>query len=412
MEVQGIEVNDNTIIGDRQYVISNGDVYFITSHGGVSKMGKNNVKLYCNKYDGHEFVANKSMYIISQDNKIIINAEPNITRIQEKSNYSMRKVFENAIFVQGKGDNINIVDKNGKVYESTNSKESNKIENAKKIISSSTSKYIIKNDGTLWAKGSNSTGMWGEQADQSDYVQITKDGTQPFTDVKDVYTSTEGRSAIFITEDNKMYWGGSSSYIILPQLKGDYTANTNALCTYYPKEVNSEMLDQIREKIKDIEYSFQNEGGVYGRLTLILTDDGKLYTISDNKNVTGNGIASNITNDDLKELTIKEGTTVKQIITQDGLSLALLSNGEVYGWGYNTYGILGPSYEVGGVYPTPVKLEGLPANIRYMSLGNGFAIFASKSGEVYGIGKNDYGQLGTGDSAGRTEFVRCTRLEE
>ena len=122
MEVQGIEVNDNTIIGDRQYVISNGDVYFITSHGGVSKMGKNNVKLYCNKYDGHEFVANKSMYIISQDNKIIINAEPNITRIQEKSNYSMRKVFENAIFVQGKGDNINIVDKNGKVYESTNSK--------------------------------------------------------------------------------------------------------------------------------------------------------------------------------------------------------------------------------------------------------------------------------------------------
>ncbi len=66
----------------------------------------------------------------------------------------------------------------------------------------------------------------------------------------------------------------------------------------------------------------------------------------------------------------------------------------------------------GEIYPTPVKLEGLPANIRYMSLGNGFAIFASKSGEVYGIGKNDYGQLGTGDSIGRTEFVRCTKLEE
>ena len=47
-----------------------------------------------------------------------------------------------------------------------------------------------------------------------------------------------------------------------------------------------------------------------------------------------------------------------------------------------------------------------------MSLGNGFAIFASKSGEVYGIGKNDYGQLGTGDSVGRTEFVRCSNLEE
>ena len=128
--------------------------------------------------------------------------------------------------------------------------------------------------------------------------------------------------------------------------------------------------------------------------------------------MSGNSRYADITNGDFTELTIKEGTTVKQILTEDGFSLALLSNGEVYGWGYNTYGILGPSYEVGGVYPTPVKLEGLPANIRYMSLGNGFAIFASKSGEVYGIGKNDYGQLGTGDSIGRTEFVRCPRLEE
>ena len=134
--------------------------------------------------------------------------------------------------------------------------------------------------------------------------------------------------------------------------------------------------------------------------------------MSNNRNMSGNNTISYNNSGDFTELTIKEGTTVKQILTEDGLSLALLSNGEVYGWGYNTYGILGQKYEVGEIYPTPVKLEGLPANIRYMSLGNGFAIFASKSGEVYGIGKNDYGQLGTGDNIGRTEFVRCTKLEE
>ena len=134
--------------------------------------------------------------------------------------------------------------------------------------------------------------------------------------------------------------------------------------------------------------------------------------MASNKNMSGNNTVVYNKVGDFTELTIKEGTTVKQVVTQDGLSLALLSNGEVYGWGYNTYGILGPNYEVGGIYPTPVKLEGLPSNIRYMSLGNGFAIFASKSGEVYGIGKNDYGQLGTGDSVGRTEFVRCSNLEE
>ena len=229
IEVQGIEIDDNTILGDRQYIVSNGDAYFITRQGVVSKMGKNNIKLYCNKYDGHEFVANKSMYIISQDNKVIIKAEPNITKIREKSNYSMRKVFEKAIFVQGKGANINIVDRNGKVYESTNSKASNKIENAKKIISSSTSKYVIKNDGTLWAKGNSDTGMWGDKTYKSDYVQITKEGTQIFASVKDIYTSEGAKTAIFITEENKIYWAGSSSYIILPQLKGDYTSNTNRI---------------------------------------------------------------------------------------------------------------------------------------------------------------------------------------
>ena len=145
---------------------------------------------------------------------------------------------------------------------------------------------------------------------------------------------------------------------------------------------------------------------------LILTEDGKLYTLSMNKITSGNGTAYERNTGDFAELTIKEGTTVKQVVTRDGLSLALLSNGEIYGWGYNTYGILGPSYEVGGVYPTPVKLEGLPSNIRYMSIGNGFAIFASRSGEVYGIGKNDYGQLGTGDSTGRIEFTRCPMLEK
>ena len=47
-----------------------------------------------------------------------------------------------------------------------------------------------------------------------------------------------------------------------------------------------------------------------------------------------------------------------------------------------------------------------------MSLVEGFAIFASKTGEVYGIGKNDYGQLGKGDNTGASSFVRCPELEK
>ena len=47
-----------------------------------------------------------------------------------------------------------------------------------------------------------------------------------------------------------------------------------------------------------------------------------------------------------------------------------------------------------------------------MSLGDGFAVFGTYAGEVYGIGKNDYGQLGTGDNVGASIFVRCEELEK
>ena len=408
-EVNGINVDDNMVLLDRSNLITNGKMYDISTSGKAKQILNGNIIRYYNNYNDYIFTSNKSMKICLDNEKIKIYADPNITKIKEKSNYNMKTVFENAILVQGKGANISIVDREGKIYESTFGNANSEIKNAKYIISSSSVKCVIKEDGTLWAKGNYRNGMWGERVDKSNYIQITKDGVNNFTNVKKIYTPKSGNTVIFLTDDNKVYWAGQQNTIVLPKILGDYDNGTNGKITNYPKEVSSDTIEEIREKIKYIAYSFD---AMFGNNTLILTEDGKLYTMSNNRNMSGNNTISYNNSGDFTELIIKEGTTVKQILTEDGFSLALLSNGEVYGWGYNTYGILGPSYEVGGVYPTPLKLEGLPANIRYMSLGNGFAIFASKSGEVYGIGKNDYGQLGTGDSAGRTEFVRCTRLEE
>ena len=414
-EIANANVNDETVLCDYINFITDDEMYSIMySEGSIREDGHQSQKLpYYNNYGGYKFVQSKGMYVyITNEGKVYISGNPDITRIEEKSNYNLRNVFENVKFIQGKANYISIVDRGGRIYESISSNYNTSIDNAKKIISSSTSKYVIKEDGTLWAKGDVNTGMWGEYIVKSDYVQVTTDGTEPFTNVKNIFTSSLGYSSIFITKDNKIYWAGADVYISLPKIVGDYEVVGNGRITKYPKEVTSSIIEEIKNKIKDIQYSYINEGGIQGHNTLILTEDGRLYTMSNNKNMSGNNSLKYNDNGDFTELTIKEGTTVKQILTQAGFSLALLSNGEVYGWGYNTYGILGPNYEVGGIYPTPVKLEGLPANIRYMSLGNGFAIFASKSGEVYGIGKNDYGQLGTGDSIGRTEFVRCIKLEE
>ena len=200
-----------------------------------------------------------------------------------------------------------------------------------------------------------------------------------------------------------MYWSGGTAYVGIPNIRGDYVG-LSAEVTKYPKKVENEVINSIIDKIKDIKFDFINEAGIIGKNTLILTDDGKLYTYSNNSNMTGVGATSDFTE-------IKfDGAVVEQIETLDGLSLAVLSNGEVYGWGYNTYGILGEGYELGEVYPNPMKLN--LSNVRTMSLGDGFAIFGTYAGEVYGIGKNDYGQLGTGDNTGASTFVRCEELEK
>ena len=413
-KVENIEINDSSILVENMNIITNGELWKINTgtNRGYKYSFNNSISPYLNNYQEYEFVQTKQMDIVkNQYEKVCISSQPNITKIGEKSNYNLKKIFKNAIYVHGKGVNISIVDKNNNVYESATGTANSDISNARKIISSPSSKYVIKRDGTLWAKGMYSTGMWGEKIEKNEYVQVTKDGKEIFKNIRDIYASAKGHHAIFITDENRVYWAGRSSYGLLPNQKGDFLQEGAGYGTNYPEEVQSNVLNEIKEKIKDIQYTLTNTGGIWGRNTIILTEDGKIYTMSDNKNMSGNQNTKN-ENGDFTELTIREGTTVKQVETGDGLSLALLSNGEVYGWSYNTYGILGQSYEVGGIYPTPVKLEGLPANIRYMSLGNGFAIFASKSGEVYGIGKNDYGQLGTGDSMGRTEFVRCTKLEE
>ena len=91
---------------------------------------------------------------------------------------------------------------------------------------------------------------------------------------------------------------------------------------------------------------------------------------------------------------ILELISTKEIETQDGLSLVLLDNGEVYGWGYNTYGILGDGYEVGGIYPTPVKLK--LENVRiYTSMENLFTL-SKYSGYSPDLGESGSVDIGVG----------------
>ncbi|UQZ34318.1 hypothetical protein C2I18_12800 [Paenibacillus sp. PK3_47] len=111
---------------------------------------------------------------------------------------------------------------------------------------------------------------------------------------------------------------------------------------------------------------------------------------------------------------VRNVNTPTQISVPDGVvdvevgyqsSLLRLENGDVYGVGSNSNGMLGLGAEVSSVL-TPTKIEGL-SNIVHMSL-SGIGVAVTQGGEAYVFGTGQYGTLGLGDLVTR---YTPTRLE-
>lgn len=92
------------------------------------------------------------------------------------------------------------------------------------------------------------------------------------------------------------------------------------------------------------------------------------------------------------------GAHIVQIACGDKHSLALSDGGDIYVWGYNYYGQLGLGKEAGTTEPKPrviQSLGGIPISL--IACGGNHSFALSKSGAVFGWGKNTSGQLGLND---------------
>ncbi|XP_055315048.1 probable E3 ubiquitin-protein ligase HERC4 isoform X2 [Sitodiplosis mosellana] len=104
------------------------------------------------------------------------------------------------------------------------------------------------------------------------------------------------------------------------------------------------------------------------------------------------------TNEPLPKLAKKLATkNIVQIACGDHHNLALTNEGELWSWGLNNYGQLGIGNAMKKV-TNPMKitsLDGIP--IAFIACGGYHSFAISKSGAVFGWGKNTFGQLGIGD---------------
>ena len=92
---------------------------------------------------------------------------------------------------------------------------------------------------------------------------------------------------------------------------------------------------------------------------------------------------------------------VTQIDAGYGSSYALLADGSVYAWGDNGQGQLGDGTTT--YRHSPVLISSLPLNPNYQLGGGGTGVYTFVAmlpdGSAVGSGRNDYGQLATGDTA-------------
>ncbi|WP_244304551.1 S-layer homology domain-containing protein [Leucobacter viscericola] len=133
--------------------------------------------------------------------------------------------------------------------------------------------------------------------------------------------------------------------------------------------------------------------------SLGLTSEGNAYAWGLNRGALGTG--DQIDRLSPSAVLMPEGIKFASIAAGGGShSLALSDDGDVYGWGSNSYGQLGDGSLERRLLPTRVMM---PESVKFVSIAAGgdqsFAL--TEAGELYSWGLNDQGQLGDGTQVNR-----------
>ncbi len=93
---------------------------------------------------------------------------------------------------------------------------------------------------------------------------------------------------------------------------------------------------------------------------------------------------------------IGSATNWVSVYTGTSISYAINSNGELYGWGDNTYGKLGVGDNLDRSGPTQITAAGVTSWSQVSVGENRFALFLASNGTLWGAGYNQFGELGIG----------------
>ena len=246
------------------------------------------------------------------------------------------------------------------------------------IVSKHNTTAVITTDGKLYTTGANA---WGQTGNGNNLTKI--DYSQVLTGVDIAQVSIGNYNTLVASTDEKLYGAGENG------LRG-LTLPTGMVTTFTEANWNGAL-----NPIKQI---FSGMGVNY-----ILTEDGKIFTAGNHANENSKGTTVGGTSGSFVQINVGGKSFVK-----------------LAGYEYRKYGITtdGEVWIFGDVIPYKADIPvSAGEKIADVIAGNGFTLYITDKGAVFGEGSNAYGLMGMWQGAKQqnespTGIVRCPELEK
>lgn len=227
--------------------------------------------------------------------------------------------------------------------------------------------FAIKEDGTLWACGSNGNAVLGDgTTTQRDF--FTKIGDD--SDWKKV--STNNYHTLAVKQDGSLWvWGTNLNGVF-----GNGSSGNNL--QMLPGQVGTDTDWKLAVASPDNSYAIKNDG------TLWAWGDNYFGTLGDGT-TTDKYVPTQIGNDN----------NWKSISSLEDHVLALKNDGTLWAWGSNVSGELGIGIEDYTLHKSPIQV-GTDSDWKAIVAAKGYSIALKNNGTIWAWGGNSFGQLGIG----------------
>ena len=283
----------------------------------------------------------------------------------------------------------------------------------------------IKNDGTLWAWGSNYFGELGNGTSISNYITPTQIGTANNWKLS---ACGYGSNLAIKTDGTLWAWGFNN----VGQLGDGTTVNKST-----PTQIGTESNWSLVSIYHSSGFAIKTDGTLWawgsnygGGTTINRSTPTQIGTANNWKTISESGHILALKTDgtlwawgmnNFGELgngtTISNYTNPTQIGTANNWksisggrehSLAIKTDGTLWAWGLNDYGQLGDGTTVNK--STPIQI-GTANNWKLVTAGNWFSTALKADGTLWACGLNDSGQLGDGTTINRNTFTQINCID-